>query len=133
MINYDNPQIAVQVHPIPSFGTAGFMQFSVNGGLSWTPSTTPPPNATNQNTNFYPPLIEDPSNSDRFYFGSDQLAISEDDGVTWGTSYTFPGGGQQNVPGDPDTGCPAAIWTDPDFRHRGWAGVRGFCTPLRSA
>lgn len=123
--DYDNPLNLVQVHPIPSFGQAGFMRFSRDGGLTWAPATTPPPNSTTNNTLFYPPLIIDPSNSQRYFFGSDQLSFSEDGGVTWDTNYTFPNGAQVDIPGDPLTGSlpPAPITSIGVGRAAGGVGI----------
>jgi hypothetical protein len=101
--DFDNPLNAV--HMTQARGPT-FMRFSRDGGLTWTPSTTQPPNTNAQNTLFYAPMVIDPSNSQRFFFGSDQIAISEDGGVTWGTDYTFPGGQSVNIPGTPSTGVP---------------------------
>ncbi|HEX4589536.1 MAG TPA: hypothetical protein VH120_06385, partial [Gemmataceae bacterium] len=104
IIDYNNPLRAV--HVVESL-LANVVRFSDDGGVTWADATMQPAH-TPQNTLFYPPLLEDPSLSARFYFGSDQLAISEDGGVTWGTTYSFPTG-KQTVPGDPSTGIPPAM------------------------
>jgi hypothetical protein len=121
IVDFNNPLRVVHTTQGP---LANNIRVSSDGGLTWVNASTQPSH-TAQNTLFYPPLLEDPSVSARFFFGSDALSISQDGGVTWGTTYTFPSG-SQNIPGDPSTGLtptPSPITAIGVGRASGSAGV----------
>jgi hypothetical protein len=87
--DFDNPNHVVIDGPIGSHGANNFVEFSDDGGLTFTGSGGSVINNNPQSTLFTPPLVIDPSRSQRFFLGTDVLNISEDGGQTWGSNYRF--------------------------------------------
>jgi hypothetical protein len=109
--NFDNPQHVVHVIPLASGGVANYIEISNDGGLTWRPwSGSTIGNLTVNGATISPStMIIDPSNSNRFFIGTDEISISEDGADHWGTTYTFAAGATQNVPSDPSSNIPPAM------------------------
>ncbi|HTK76960.1 MAG TPA: SdrD B-like domain-containing protein, partial [Gemmataceae bacterium] len=110
--DFDNPQHLVIDGPVASHGTANFVEFSDDGGLTFTGSGGSVINPGSALA--IPPLTIDPSRSARYFLGTNVLNISEDGGRTWGSNYRFfasTPGSTVTIPATPITAAISAIGT----------------------
>jgi hypothetical protein len=78
LVDPHNPMIIYHTFP---FGP-GFVAKSTDGGNTWT-DITPPINFADEESNFYTPMIMDPSNSQHLIIGTDNIWETTDGGQSW--------------------------------------------------
>ena len=95
LYDFDNPLHAIHVLPLRSTGgnTTDFIRITDDGGLTWHSWSGGSIARLIPSALLVPaPLIIDPSRSQRYFIGTDQISISEDGGDTWGSTYRFAQG-----------------------------------------
>jgi hypothetical protein len=77
-----NPSYCYAVHPVDSFGSAGFFRVSSSSCASGTfvPETT---GFVNANSDFYPPFVVDPTNGSHLLIGLDRVYETTNAGALW--------------------------------------------------
>jgi hypothetical protein len=107
--DFDNPNHALHVHSNP-LDPAIYISISDDGGQTWRPYAGGIGNIGVQGATIAPStLIIDPSRSQRFFVGTDEISISEDGGDHWSDKYQFSPGQTQTVPPDPSSNVPPAM------------------------
>jgi photosystem II stability/assembly factor-like uncharacterized protein len=86
-------------------GSTSFIERSDDGGATWTDISSGV--NSNDNSEFYPPYVMDPSNSSRLVLGTDHVYETTDKGATW-TAVGTPGTGGFNASGDTVTAVAVA-------------------------
>jgi hypothetical protein len=91
LVSPSNGSLIYHDAPVASFGSAGFIEVSVDGGQDWSAATTGI-NAGSEPTDFYPPFVMDPSNPSRLFVGTSRVYQTTDGANTW-TAISTPGTG----------------------------------------
>ncbi|MBX7104432.1 MAG: FG-GAP-like repeat-containing protein [Gemmataceae bacterium] len=110
--DFDRPQNVYHIAPIASVGTNNYISKSTDGGLTWAPATNGIQGQSPQNTLFYPPIIMDPSNSQRLFTGTDKVWVTDDGGANWAQSTKYSPTIDVNVPDTPLSGMSPPIPID---------------------
>src|SRR5439155_5467894 len=110
IFDYDNPLYALNVGPFIS-RNANMIDESNDGGVTWTSVNTGGIQNLTRNATLFSniPLSIDPTRSQRFFFGTDVVNISEDGGRTWGQNYQYNPGINIAVPPTPSSNIPPAM------------------------
>ncbi len=109
IFDYDNPQHAVNVGPFISKGQ-NLIHISDDGGVTWANFQGGLTNLGANTTLFsHMPLSIDPTRSQRYFFGTDVVNISENGGVNWGTNYQYNPGINIAIPPTPSSNIPPSM------------------------